>query len=92
MNTNKQTFLLSFLLLITLSLTAGAVYLGQHHAARVDQAVKTAHAQRDSAVKEATVKEKSLSLASKQLQDVQAQKAVLCTQLKTLKATNAICQ
>jgi predicted DNA-binding protein (UPF0251 family) len=91
----KQITIFSFLVIITLGLAAGAIYLQQTHAVHVNAAVQTANAQRASAIKEMQQNESAATLEIKtrdvQITDLQGANTQLCQQLVKAKLTNPAC-
>lgn len=92
----KQTVSLVFLVIITLGLAAGAVYLQQTHSIHTDAAVKTAQAQRASAIKEVTQHDAAnkllLQSANSEISTLQSTKIQLCATLTKAKLTSTLCQ
>lgn len=92
----KQIFSLILLTIITLGLSAAAFTEYQHHTVQVSAAVVKANSQRDSAIAEVAQHDKAaklqLSSANAQVINLTNEKLTLCTQLKTAKLSNALCQ
>lgn len=92
----KQTITLTLLALLTLVLALGCYYEALNHQNRVNTAVVSAQKQRDAAIAETAQHDRSnklqLDSALGLLTTEKAKTATLCTQLKTAKLTNALCQ
>lgn len=92
----KEIFLLVVLLLVALGLTGGAVYQYKNHQNVTDARVLRVTSERDSAQSQLKAHDNQNKLTSgtltNQIQTLNTQKTALCAQLKTLKATNVVCQ
>lgn len=93
MSKTKTAEILSItaLLLITLALTAGAVYQAQHRQNVRNAAVAKADKQRDSARSDAVTAQFNLKAAQAQLQTVTADKVAACSALAAHKLVVPAC-
>lgn len=87
----KEVFVLTVLVLLTLGLTAGAVYQQKHHQNVTDAAVVKAQKAVAAAKSELVTDQFNLQAANNQLQTVTTQKVAVCTVLKAHKLTDPNC-
>lgn len=92
---NKQTILLTLLIVVTLGLGIAALYEQQHYAVHTNQAIIKANAQRDAAITETkqhdTAAKLQLDSTTAQILTLTNQKNALCNQIKTAKLSNSLC-
>lgn len=88
----KELFILGFLLLVTLGLTAGAVYQSQHSQNVRDAAVLKAQKAEQQAKADANTYKLNLQAANTQVQNVTALKVAACTALVAHKLTDPACK
>lgn len=87
----KEIFVLILLLLVTLGLTAGAVYQQTHYQNVTNAAVLKAQKERNSAQSEAATAKFNLQAAQSQVQTVTAQKVAACAALTVHKLSDPAC-
>lgn len=87
----KELVALVFLVVITLGLSAGAIYQYQHKQNVTNVAITKANKQRDAAVDAANGAKFNLTASNTQLQAVTVQKQHLCAVLTAKKLSDPVC-
>lgn len=88
----KQTFLISVLLLITVTLLVGSVYEYKHHQNVTTAAVVKAQNQTKTITTDLSAVKLNLQAANGQVSDLTNIKIQLCAQLVKAKLTSPLCQ